>query len=142
MSIPDSIRQLVKDRAGNCCEYCRIGEVNRLIPFQVEHIIARKHQGTDQPDNLCLACYKCNSFKGSNIAAIDPETGQASLLFHPRKQVWEDHFQLREKRTITPLTPEGRTTVAVLRLNDANRLQQRQMLMQQGTYPCNPSLIK
>ena len=133
--IPAEIRKLVFVRAGNCCEYCLMGREDRLIPYQIDHIISIKHGGTNDDDNLCLACYKCNGFKGSDIASRDPETGDPVFLFHPRKQHWENHFRL-DGAEIEPLTPEGRITVFLLRLNSTDRIKQRSALIKVGRYPC------
>ena len=136
MSINNEQRQFVRQRAGNCCEYCRLAEAGRLARFHIDHIIAIKHNGTDTDDNLCLACPKCNAHKGENVAALDPATGDAARLFHPCQQAWNDHFMLNADATITGLTTEGRTTVAVLRLNDGARVKQRLGEMRVGDYPC------
>ena len=80
MSISDAQRSRARERAGSCCEYCRLAQSGRLYRFHVDHIIATKHGGSDEDDNLCLACYKCNGYKGSNIAALesnDRRTNQA-----------------------------------------------------------------
>ncbi|NUQ64986.1 MAG: hypothetical protein HUU20_21185 [Pirellulales bacterium] len=58
------------------------------LPFCINHIIAQKHHGPTEPFTLALACYNCNSFKGPNIAGIDPETGRLTRLFNPRVDVW------------------------------------------------------
>ena len=137
MAIRDEQRQYVRERAQNCCEYCRIPEAGRVSKFHIDHIIAQKHGGTDENDNLCLACYKCNGYKGSNIAAFDPDTGEASKLFNPREQVWTEHFKINDDATITGLTPEGRTTLLVLRINDYVRVKPRYLAMQVGNYPCD-----
>jgi len=42
--------------------------------------------------NLWLACRPCNEYKGTQTQADDPETGKTVSLFHPRKQVWSEHF--------------------------------------------------
>lgn len=136
MSISDAQKQRVRERAENCCEYCWVSQSARVTRFQVDHIIAIKHGGTDDDDNLCLACYECNGYKGSNVAALDPQTGDAAKLFHPRLQTWDDHFVLNADVTITGLTPEGRTTVAVLRMNDDERVKQRLGERDIGDYPC------
>jgi 5-methylcytosine-specific restriction endonuclease McrA len=63
-------RQLVVRRTADCCEYCRIAQ--SLIPFHtfhVEHIVARQHGGTNDLENLCLACDRCNAYKGTNLSA-------------------------------------------------------------------------
>ena len=70
-----STRQLVRQRAGSRCEYCRLPENAVDVPFHVEHIIARRHGGSDDPSNLCLACDRCNLHKGPNLNSIDPDTG-------------------------------------------------------------------
>jgi len=135
MTISAELRRLVVERANNCCEYCRIAQEDRLLPFQVDHIVAIKHGGVDAANNLCLACYKCNGFKGANIASMDPKTGDPVFLFHPRKQRWNDHFRL-DGAVIEPLTPEGRVTVLLLRLNSSDRIKQRLVLLELGRFPC------
>jgi hypothetical protein len=133
--IPAELRRFVIERAGGCCEYCRMHVSDRLLPFEIDHIIAEKHGGTTQEDNLCLACFRYNGFKGSDVASIDPVTGNATLLFHPRRQRWEDHFGL-DGATIEPLTPEGRITVFLLRFNAPIQIAQRAALISEGRYPC------
>lgn len=136
MSVTEKQKQRVRDRAGNCCEYCRVSQSSRLTRFQIDHIIAVAHGGADEEDNLCLACYPCNAFKGTNVAAIDPQTGDAARLFNPRQQVWGEHFRLNDDATIRGITPEGRTTVAVLRMNDPKRTKQRLDEIATDDYPC------
>ena len=136
MSISHEQRRLVRERAGNCCEYCRVSQTGRLVSFQVDHIIAIKHSGTDTDDNLCLACYECNIYKGSNVAALDPLTHDATKLYDPRQQKWDDHFQINSDATITGLTPEGRASIIVLRMNDEERVKQRLGELIAGDYPC------
>lgn len=136
MSVSGEQRDFVRKRANNCCEYCRVSESGRLSKFHVDHIIALKHDGTDDTDNLCLSCYKCNGYKGSNVAAIDPETGNATKLFNPRQQHWDDHFQINLDATLLGLTPEGRTTILVLRINDPERVRPRWLAFLIGEYPC------
>ena len=136
MSINNKQRDFVRERANNCCEYCRISQSAVLTRFQVDHVIAIKHNGTDSEDNLCLACFECNSYKGSEVAAIDSLTDEASKLYHPRQQKWDEHFKINDDATLTGLTPEGRTTIAVLRINDEERVKQRLDEIALGDYPC------
>jgi hypothetical protein len=136
VSVTGEQRRSVRELAGNCCEYCRVAEDDRLSRFQVDHIIPIKHGGGDEIDNLCLACLKCNSFKGANVAALDPATGSATKLYDPRRQVWDDHFQINPDATLTGLSAEGRATIEVLRINEASRVQHRRMIMLLGEYPC------
>src|SRR5437588_10186611 len=86
------LRQLVWQRASTRCEYCRMKQEFDELTLQIEHIIPRKHHGPDDADNLALACFACNNHKGSNLSGLDPETGQMTRLFDPRKHNWEEHF--------------------------------------------------
>ena len=115
-------RVTVRRRAADCCEYCQRRQTDSpLIPLQIEHIIARKHGGRDALGNLALACAECNLHKGSNLSGIDPDSGQLTPLFHPRRDLWDEHFTRAGVRIIG-LTAVGRTTVRVLELNAPARL--------------------
>lgn len=86
------------------------------LPFQIDHIVAEKHGGQTVLDNLALACPHCNRFKGPNIAGLDPDSGQAVPLFHPRNDQWADHFRFEDAR-IVGKTAIGCVTVQVLAMN-------------------------
>ena len=116
--------------------YCRVSQASRLTRFQIDHIIAVAHGGPDEDDNLCVACDPCNAFMGTNVAAFDPQTGNPTALYHPRKQTWDDHFHLNDDAMLEGITPEGRTTVFVLRMNDPKRVTQRLGEFITGEYPC------
>jgi HNH endonuclease len=122
-----STRQLVRQRAGGRCEYCRLPENAVDVPFHIEHIIARQHGGSDDPSNLCLACDRCNLHKGPNLNSIDPDTGSSVPLFHPRQQQWGDHFAWLGAEIIG-VSATGRTTARLLQMNARHRLLLRTQL--------------
>ena len=122
--IPTALRREVIERAGNRCEYCLIRAEVAFFPHEVDHVIAEKHGGATDIDNLALACWRCNRHKGSDLTSFDPETRELSPLFNPRTQVWAEHFAYERERLVG-LTPEGRTTVSLLRLNSEERLSER-----------------
>jgi hypothetical protein len=97
----------------------------------MDHIIAEKHGGITAAENLALACAVCNFRKGSDLASVDEQTGLIAPLFHPRRNRWSDHFQLVGGR-IEPRTAEGRATTRLLRFNDADRVEERQLLVAIG----------
>lgn len=126
------VREVVARRANHLCEYCRIPQA--LLPFRafhVEHIVARQHGGCDDLDNLCLACDRCNAYKGPNLSSLDPQTGLVVELFHPRNQAWEEHFAFQSVN-ITGLTPTGRATAGLLNMNDDRRRTLRAELIALG----------
>jgi len=134
--ISAALRREVIERADGCCEYCRADTTNRAIDFAIDHVIAEKHGGPTQSDNLCLSCYWCNSHKGSDISSVDWDGDQSVVrLFHPRREKWSHHFALQEERII-PQTATGRVTVTLLQMNAVERLKERRLLVQLGVYPC------
>ncbi|MGA2032674.1 MAG: HNH endonuclease signature motif containing protein [Thermoguttaceae bacterium] len=128
----DALRSLVRRRAGDVCEYCRFPQpASRFVAFHVEHILARQHGGTSEPDNLALACSFCNFHKGPNIASLDPDGGKLAPLFHPRRDHWTDHFAW-EGTVIVGRTAIGRATVELLAMNDWQRVEVRENLQALG----------
>lgn len=132
--VDKATRSAVAVRAAHCCEYCGLSDDIALIPHQPDHIIATKHGGPTQLDNLAYACYACNHHKGSDIASIDPLTGSITRLYHPRTDLWNDHFRW-DGASIIPLTDIGRVTVNLLRLNDPQRVVLRADLLARGHVP-------
>lgn len=133
-AIPGDLRHLVFLRAGGRCEYCLLPQDVAVYQHEPDHIVPRQHGGATDADNLALACTRCNRFKGPNVGSFDPDTGKLVPFFNPRAQAWQDHFQL-DGAVIHPLTPEGRVTVKILQLNDAIRVEERELLIEIGLYP-------
>lgn len=129
-----ALAQLVRQRAGDRCEYCRLTQSRSSLRFHVEHVIARQHGGQDAPENLALACPECNHRKGTNLTGLDPDTGRVVRLFHPRQDRWEDHF-LADGPRLLALTDVGRTTAGLLALNSGPRLRWRDLLHRLGEWP-------
>jgi hypothetical protein len=126
------LRFLVRRRAGDVCEYCRLPQrASPIVHFHVEHIIARQHGGQTELDNLALACSRCNFHKGPNIASLDPDSGQLVPLFHPRRDRWTDHFAW-EDTDIVGRTAMGRATVQLLAMNEWERMEVRENLRSLG----------
>jgi hypothetical protein len=123
-----AVRALVRRRAGNRCEYCLLDQDDCAITHHIEHIVARQHGGTDDDDNLALACHRCNLQKGPNLTGIDPSTGQVVSLFHPRRDRWANQFEAWGT-IIKGISPVGRATVHVLAMNDARRIQLRGQIL-------------
>ena len=128
-----ALRELVRRRARRCCEYCRMSQEYDDTTFEIDHIIARKHDGPTALSNLALCCFHDNSHKGSNIAGRDPKTRTLTPLFNPRRQQWSRHF--RWQGPYVGRTPVGRVTVALLNINDPFRVEVREGLIAEGLFP-------
>ncbi len=131
--VPAALRRFVFERAAGCCEYCGIAEPVVFAPHEIDHILAQKHGGQTEADNLALSCALCNKRKGSDIVSIDPETGQIAPLYHPRRERWSEHFSL-EGSQIVPLTLTGRVTIRLLQLNHPDRVAERELLLATGQF--------
>jgi hypothetical protein len=129
--IPAPLRRLVRARAEERCEYCLIPERFTLATHWVDHIVAEKHGGQTEESNLALSRVLCNQHKGTDLTSIDPQTGQITPLFDPRRDSWATHFRLAGAQ-IAPLTPIGRVTVRLLQLNQPDRIEERELLLRLG----------
>ncbi len=123
-------RGFVRRRADDHCEYCLLHQDHSKRPHHIEHIVARQHGGSDDDDNLALACHRCNLSKGPNLTGIDPLTGYVVPLFNPRRDRWAEHF-VPEGARIEGLSSAGRATVQVLSMNAARRVELRGELQRQ-----------
>ena len=126
-------REKVRHQAGDRCEYCRLPQAASVLTFHVDHIVAKQHvdKVVDEPPFLCLACNRCNAYKGTNLSSIDPVTSEQVPLYHPRNDAWKDHFLLRGGE-IVGITPTGRATVRLLNMNAPQRVELRQEWLADG----------
>ena len=134
--ITEALRQLVTARAQGRCEYCQSPEAYATERFSIEHIQPRTLQGLTVPANLALACQGCNGYKSAQTTGADPETGERVELFHPRRHIWQEHFSWStDGLYIVGLTPTGRATVALLRINRPPLINLRRALMAIEAHP-------
>ena len=133
--ISESVRRRVADMAQHRCSYCQSPEIVG-IPMLIDHIIPLSEGGNSSIENLCLACYRCNEFKGAKQEGIDPFTQSSIPLFRPRAQHWSEHFAWsRDGLHVIGLTACGRTTVETLHLNDLRLMQARRIWRLVGLHP-------
>lgn len=133
--ITAAVRRQISATDGERCAYCRSPLVVG-IPMVIEHIVPLVAGGASTLENLCLSCYRCNEFKGARRAASDPVDGGVVPLFHPRLDRWRDHFAWNDDGvTLRGLTPSGRATVELLRLNSDWLLRARRIWAWIGLHP-------
>ena len=129
-------RDAVRTRAKGVCEYCRSLETFSISGFSIEHIIPRAVGGTNAVENLALACQECNAHKFIATEAVDLLTSKQAALYHPRHDVWADHFAWADDYTvIMGRTPTGRATVERLQINRSAVVNLRRILRQAGYHP-------
>jgi hypothetical protein len=130
-----SLVRQVWHRAAHRCEYCHLPAELFPLTFHVDHIIPRQHGGTTELGNLALACLHCNRHKGPNLAGLDPIDGKMVELFHPRRDLWPDHFEWSGCDLIGK-TAVGRSTVRVLAINAPDFRAVREALHREGHLAC------
>lgn len=130
----EDLIELIWDRAGSVCEYCLIPQSFYPAPFEIDHIIARLHQGLTVASNLALSCIHCNSHKGPNIAGRDRVTRKLVPLFNPRRHSWPRHFRW-DGPYLRGRSPIGRVTVGLLNMNGLFLVQLREQLIAEGRFP-------
>lgn len=134
--IPVAIRRAVFERAKGRCEYCQSRADYATETFAVEHIIPVSRGGTDDLENLALACSGCNGHKYNRTEATDPSDEALVPLFHPRRQNWESHFEWSEDYSrLVGITSTGRATVEMLQMNSPGYVNLRRVLYLLGKHP-------
>ena len=119
MPTSDDVKAAVRKRANYLCEYCHSSERLSASRFTIDHITPRSLGGTDDLENLALACRRCNERRYNFVASIDPESQATVPIFNPRLQQWNDHFAWENQGVlIKGTTPIGRATCVRLDLND------------------------
>lgn len=134
--VSDAVRQLVRERADERCEYCLSAQRYVMGVLEVDHIKPVSRGGSDDETNLSLACPLCNNHKNDQTDAVDPNSGIKVELFHPRQHYWQDHFTWSADGThIVGLTTQGRATVVALKLNHPVAVMVRRSWVAVGWHP-------
>lgn len=126
------LRQFVRQRAFLRCEYCHLPQLaSPFLAFHIEHIQAQQHVLDDSLDNLALACPDCNFHKGPNLTTLDLLSRELVVLFHPRCDRWDDHFEY-QGAFIVGRTRVGEATIRLLQMNTPDRIEMRAELQASG----------
>src|SRR5262245_46017275 len=88
--------------------------MRQTVRFALDHVLPQSTGGTDEADNLALACRNCNERHGNRLEGRDPGTQAVVPLFNPRRDLWAGHFAWDATR----LRIAGCTPVEKLDLND------------------------
>jgi 5-methylcytosine-specific restriction endonuclease McrA len=134
--VSSKIQAKVRKDAKNRCGYCLLPQEILMGKLEIEHLLPIAKGGTDEEENLWLACRDCNSFKSSKVYVFDDETNRQVKLFNPRTQNWRKHFRFSENKiTIIGKTACGRATIVALRMNNEQAVSARSRWVEAGWYP-------
>ena len=119
-----SFKPWLRDEFRFRCVYCLWREAwcaDGDGSFGIDHFHSRAlhpELGSDY-DNLVYACCRCNSIKQDNLLPVDP-----------CKDGWGKHLQAVQDGTVRGITPLGRQTIEVCRLNRRALVQARSRMRQ------------
>lgn len=130
------LRDTVKKRAQNCCEYCCSQARFSMQPFAVEHIVPQSKGGETTLGNLAWSCQGCNNYKYNKTEALDTISGKRVPLYNPRKQRWRFHYAWNyDCSLMIGLTATGRATIEALRINRQELIDLRKILYSLDQHP-------
>lgn len=134
--IPKKIKREILKLAEGRCEYCKSLAKYSLQPFHLDHIIPLVLEGETILDNLAYSCGGCNGIKNIKIEAFDPLSNLMIPFFHPRKEIWLEHFRWNDDKTLMiGISPSGRVTVNTLQLNRFEVVNMRKLTILSGEHP-------
>lgn len=79
--VSEQTRRLVRKRSEYLCEYCHFPEYLSPDRFTIDHIMPQSLGGSDELDNLALACHRCNERHYNFIVGTDPKTQEQVPLY-------------------------------------------------------------
>lgn len=129
--VSKKVRIKVKERAFQSCEYCRVPELFSFLGFEIDHIISKKHGGSNELMNLAWSCAFCNNSKGSDLGTVLLPSTEIVRFYNPRKDIWDNHFEFSGPMII-PKTNIGAATVKIFQFNDVNRIIERELCISSG----------
>ncbi len=124
--MPVGLYENVAARARHRCEYCHAPEIFFNHRFVVDHIVPRVFGGSDELDNLALACHACNGHKYQKQLILDLARKRHIRIYNPRRDRWGNHFRWnRNKTRLLGRTAIGRATIAALQINSERQIEAR-----------------
>jgi hypothetical protein len=129
-------RRRVRATSQDRCGYCHVPQAIVLGALEVDHIIPTEKGGSNEEENLWLACSVCNGHKSKSVVGFDFLTDSVVQLFNPRTDDWNEHFNWDSTGGILlGNTAIGRATIAALQLNEGATVRLRLLWVGVGWFP-------
>lgn len=116
-----ALRAKIRQRAAFACEYCGVTETDTGGLLTIDHFQPTSKGGSDNPENLIYCCNRCNSYKYNYFPNSDKEPS----IWNPTQSIRTQHFFDLENGELKALTPVGKATIDLLRLNRPALIQYR-----------------
>jgi hypothetical protein len=132
--VPRALLQLVRRRARDRCEYCRLPQFAQEATFHIDHVQPLVDGGVTHADNLALACVTCSLRKGARTSVRLRGSTKLVPLFNPRRDIWAEHFSWTRAWRLIGRTDTGTATIKALGMNRPAVVGIRQMLVVLGEF--------
>ena len=115
----ENIRDYLREKQKGRCAFCRMKLHEENATAEVEHVV-NKGSRLDWmflPQNLCIACSVCNSYKGTKEVLVNkniedyPKDGRGFKIIHPMYDRYSDHIELVGGILYRGKTPKGCFTI-------------------------------
>jgi hypothetical protein len=123
--------QQVRARAQNRCECA--GFHFRTTGFRSISITSSRGSTAEAQKPITWLSVAFTATATRVLISHDTKTGDVVRLFHPRKDVWSEHFQL-DGAVVAGMTAIGRATVHLLAMNEPEFLAARQALIRERAW--------
>jgi len=134
--VSERLKIKIRQQADDRCGYCQSLQKYVWGTLEIEHIIPKSKGGSNDEQNLWLACRPYNLYKSDQTHGIDPITEEKIALFNPRTQRWREHFSWSDDGVYTlGLTSCGRATVKALQMNNPCVITVRHAWVSVGWHP-------
>lgn len=132
-ALKQRLREYYTDVQNDKCAYCRM-DISRATGLpHIEHIAPKSlyPQWMYKPVNLCLACPRCNSFKGAKDVLINknaeilPVDSSSYTIVHPHLDRYSDHIHIIDDLLYQGVTEKGINTIQLCHLMRTGLLEER-----------------
>ena len=93
------LERFVRRRAKDRCEYCRMSRNVSPFPYEIDHIISRKHHGTTTAENLCARLLFLQQFQRAEYCRDRSSVRANRPIVPPSQGSLEPPFRLGRRIT-------------------------------------------
>jgi len=96
-------RQHIYERDNFTCRYCGWSGVTNfdqglLGSLTIDHVVPKKHGGSEEDSNLVVACHVCNMLKGQEKCSSIENDREIIARKRAKYRTWFENFVLKKPK--------------------------------------------